>query len=252
MTPVARRPAATGAPGRPVRAGRARWSRGSGNRWAPLGRPRRRGPPRPGDAPTARRSGPSRASARARGRGRSGRASIERRSVGPAGRGRRAIDGVPRRANGTLRRVVEGYRVPMTVPRAYDPRVVARRVARAAYWVTLGDPLCRHYALSGRIRRAARSIHNGIARGYATGTRAATVAAVGATLVSVADLKCHIGLAADLGLVAADEAGRLLHVCDRLSRLLVGFRRHLVLGGAGPPLGGAGHAPHWLPGAGPE
>jgi four helix bundle protein len=110
---------------------------------------------------------------------------------------------------------------------------VARGISSATYRLTSAAVLRSHPSLVDQIRRAAISIPANIAEGYALGTRPQWIRHLRIALGSTAELRSHIQVALDLGLVPPACGTDSLEEIDRLISLLVG-----LLKGAGARLPG--------------
>ena len=71
----------------------------------------------------------------------------------------------------------------------------ARKLARAAYGMTIGNRFKHHYSPANQIRRAAASVLANIAEGYGLGTKAQLIRCLRISLGSAYELKCHVDLA---------------------------------------------------------
>ena len=105
---------------------------------------------------------------------------------------------------------------------------VARRLAGAAYRLTLDSPLSRHYSLADQIRRAAPSIPANIAEGYSLATRPQFVRCLRIALGSATELRTQLELVQELELCPAQPTADALQECDRLIGLIIGLIRSLV------------------------
>ncbi len=103
----------------------------------------------------------------------------------------------------------------------------ARKLARAAYGMTLRNRFKHHYSLADQIRRAAASVPANIAEGYGLGTTSQLIRCLRISLGSAYELKCHVDLAVDVGIVSEPEAAPVLDECTQSIRLLVGLLKHL-------------------------
>lgn len=104
---------------------------------------------------------------------------------------------------------------------------VSTRLARSAYRLTLAPPLRRHFGVCDQIRRSASSIPANLAEGYGLGTRAQLVRCARISLGSAYELRCHMELVRDLGLVSPDETQVALNECTQSIRLLIGLLKGL-------------------------
>ena len=104
---------------------------------------------------------------------------------------------------------------------------VGRRLAGAAYRLTLDPPLSHHYSLADQIRRAGPSIPANIAEGYSLATRPQFVRCLRIALGSAAELRTHLELVQDLALSPAKPTADALQECDRLIGLIMGLIRSL-------------------------
>ncbi|MGH8623357.1 MAG: four helix bundle protein, partial [Burkholderiales bacterium] len=100
-------------------------------------------------------------------------------------------------------------------------------LARQAYRLTMHKPLTQHFGLADQIRRSAISIPANMVEGYALGTTMQFVRCLRIAFGSTAELRIHLAMARDLGVVAAADADPLIELADRVIRLLVGLLRKL-------------------------
>jgi len=104
---------------------------------------------------------------------------------------------------------------------------MARKTAKTTYRVTLDPRLKSHYALVDQIRRAAISVPANIAEGYALGTTSQWVRLNRIALGSAVELKTHLELLRDLGLVDRAELDPVVADATQVIALLVGLLRRL-------------------------
>ena len=81
---------------------------------------------------------------------------------------------------------------------------VARRLAGAAYRLTLDSPLSRHYSFADQIRRAAPSIPANIAEGYSLATRPQLVHCLRIALGSATELRTMLPFTVSSAIHALD------------------------------------------------
>ena len=103
----------------------------------------------------------------------------------------------------------------------------ARKLSRAAHSLTIGNQFKYHYSLASQIRRAAASIPANIAEGYGLGTTSQLVRCLRISLGSAYELKCHLDLAVDVGILSDSEAAAVVAECKQSIRLRVGLLKHL-------------------------
>ncbi len=104
----------------------------------------------------------------------------------------------------------------------------ARRLAGAAYRLTLRPPLSRHYALVDQIRRTAPSVPANIAEGYGLATRPQFVRCLRIALGSATELRTYLQLIQQLELSPARRTGEALVHCERAIGLIIGLIRGIV------------------------
>ena len=102
-----------------------------------------------------------------------------------------------------------------------------QQIARSAYTLTLAGPLSRHWGLADQIRRAAVSIPANLAEGYALGTTSQFVRCLRIALGSTAELRSHLAITRDVGLVVRSDVDPLIDSSEREIRLLIGLLRRL-------------------------
>ena len=107
-----------------------------------------------------------------------------------------------------------------------------RQLAREAYGLTLTAPLRQHFGLADQIRRAAAAVPANIAEGYALVTRPQFLRCLRIALGSAAELRTHLDLVVDLGLLEGGAISAVRARCDREVGLLIGLMRSLD--GRGP------------------
>ena len=103
---------------------------------------------------------------------------------------------------------------------------LAHSLSRRAYRATMTAPFGRHLRLAEQIRGASASIPANIAEGYALGTKPQLIRHLRISLGSAEELKCHLALAVDVGLIG--ESGRtFINDSDRLIGMLIGLLKSL-------------------------
>ncbi len=100
-------------------------------------------------------------------------------------------------------------------------------LARRAYRLTMKSELERHFSLSDQIRRAAASVPANLTEGYALGTKAQLIRHIRISYGSAAELKTHIRLARDVGIVAGESADDIIGDTERVICMLVGWLKSL-------------------------
>ena len=124
------------------------------------------------------------------------------------------------------------YCVEMRPLESLDVWNLSNELARRAYRLTIKSELERHFSLSDQIRRAASSVPANLAEGYALGTKAQLIRHIRISYGSAAELKTHIKLARDVGIVDRDSVADIIDDTDRVICMLVGWLKRL---GARPP-----------------
>ena len=103
----------------------------------------------------------------------------------------------------------------------------SRALARAAYRLTLDEPLSRQFGLADQIRRAAASIPANIAEGYALGTTSQFVRCLRIALGSTTELVTHLELVSELELAPLKPTRSALELANKEVGLLIGLLRSL-------------------------
>src|SRR6266481_10027359 len=102
-----------------------------------------------------------------------------------------------------------------------------QQLARAAYALTLREPLSRHFGMADQIRRAATSIPANMVEGYALGTTAQFIRCLRISLGSTAELHSHLKICIDLELLPKADGESTIALAERTLRLLIGLLRSL-------------------------
>ena len=103
----------------------------------------------------------------------------------------------------------------------------ANLLARAAYRLTMVKPLERHFGLADQIRRAAVSIPANMAEGYGLGTTPQFMRCIRIALASTYELKVHLSIAQDVGLIRKNPAEATLGLSNEVIRMLIGLLKAL-------------------------
>lgn len=104
---------------------------------------------------------------------------------------------------------------------------VARELARGVYRATQKQGLARDFALADQMKRAAASITGNTAEGYERGTRKQHIEFCYVAKGSAGELRSHVIIAHDVGLLDASAYAWLMEQCETCSRLLSGYVRSL-------------------------
>jgi four helix bundle protein len=104
---------------------------------------------------------------------------------------------------------------------------VAKDLARDVWRLSTKDPIRRHWGMADQLQRAAASVPANLIEGYALGTTPQFIRFIRTALGSAAELKLHLWLAAESGLVEPTAARELAATCDRVISLLVRLLRRL-------------------------
>jgi len=102
-----------------------------------------------------------------------------------------------------------------------------KALARAAYGLTLTDPLKRHFGLADQVRRAAAAIPANIAEGYALATTPQFLRCLRIALRSATELLTHLELVEDMELAAVVPVEESRRLCDEEISILIGLIRGL-------------------------
>src|SRR6266566_4674169 len=108
-----------------------------------------------------------------------------------------------------------------------------QQLARAAYTLTLKEPLSRHFGMTDQSRRAAISIPANMVEGYALGTTAQFIRCLRISLGSTAELHSHLKISMDLELLRKADGESIVALAERTVRLLIGLLRSLDSRGGG-------------------
>lgn len=104
---------------------------------------------------------------------------------------------------------------------------VARELARGIYRAAQKQRLVRDFALADQMKRAAASIAGNIAEGYERGTRKQHIEFCYVAKCSAGELRSHVIIAHDAGLLDARAYAWFMEHCETCSRLLSGYVRSL-------------------------
>ena len=118
---------------------------------------------------------------------------------------------------------------PRGVRRFEDLQVwqAARELARGVYRAAQTQKLARDLALRHQMTRAAVSVSSNIAEGYERGTRKQHIEFCYVAKGSSGELRSQVILARDVGLLDEKAFTWLMEQCDKTSRLLANYIRHL-------------------------
>lgn len=103
----------------------------------------------------------------------------------------------------------------------------ARELARGVYRAADSQALGRDYAMLNQMKRAAVSISSNIAEGYERGTRKQHIEACYVAKGSAGELRSQVIIARDVGLLDDAAFTWLMEHCDKVSRQLASYLRHL-------------------------
>lgn len=101
----------------------------------------------------------------------------------------------------------------------------ARVLAREVYGLTARDPFRRDFGLSSQVQRAAVSAMANIAEGFEKGRPTEFGRYLDIAKGSLAEVRSHLYIAADVGYVAESELTRLLHLIDETGKVIAGLRQ---------------------------
>lgn len=104
---------------------------------------------------------------------------------------------------------------------------LARELVRGVYRAAQSQGLRRDLPLSSQMKRAAVSICSNIAEGYERGTRKQYIEFIYIAKGSAGELRCQLILAHDVGMLDAKAYDWLLERCEKCSRMLAGYLKHL-------------------------
>lgn len=103
----------------------------------------------------------------------------------------------------------------------------ARVLAREVYKLTAEGPFARDFALKDQIRRAAVSVMANIAEGFDRGSDREFIRFLVYAKGSLNEVRSHIHIAHDVGLLDQAQFSHLQDLEDLTSRLLFGLIRYL-------------------------
>ncbi|MEW6198310.1 MAG: four helix bundle protein [Planctomycetota bacterium] len=103
----------------------------------------------------------------------------------------------------------------------------ARELARGVYRAAESQAVGRDYAMLNQMKRAAVSTSSNIAEGYERGTRRQHIEACYVAKGSAGELRSQIIVAHDVGLLDDVAFAWLMEHCDKVSRHLASYLRHL-------------------------
>jgi four helix bundle protein len=104
---------------------------------------------------------------------------------------------------------------------------VGREIARGVYRAAKTQPLARDRVLADQMKRAAVSIASNVAEGFERGTRKQNIEFCYIAKGSAGELRSHVHIAHDNGLIDDKASAWLLDRCENCSRMLAGYIRHL-------------------------
>lgn len=102
-----------------------------------------------------------------------------------------------------------------------------RDLVRGIYRASKSQPLGRDYAMADQMKRSAISICSNIAEGYERGSRKQQIDACFTAKGSAGELRAQVILASDVELIDKPAFDWLLERCDKCSRQLAMYIRHL-------------------------
>lgn len=104
---------------------------------------------------------------------------------------------------------------------------LGREIVRGVYRAAQTQPLRNDMAFANQMKRAAVGICANIAEGFERGTRKQYIEFVYIAKGSAGELRSHVILAHDVGLIGEEARSWLLDRCERCSRMLAMYLRHL-------------------------
>lgn len=115
------------------------------------------------------------------------------------------------------------------VVRFEDLRIwqTARELARGIYHASRTQKLCEDRALAGQMKRAVVSISSNIAEGYERGTRKQQIEFCYIAKGSAGELRSQVIVAHDVGLLDDRAYSWCMEFCEKCSRQLTMYIRHL-------------------------
>ena len=116
-----------------------------------------------------------------------------------------------------------------TITKFEDLKVwqVSRTTVAEIYRATNTAPFTKDFELRDQIRRASVSIMANIAEGFARSSRKEFIQFLGYSKGSVAGVKSHLYLAADLNYLSKSDFERLMKQMTDVSKQLTGFIKYL-------------------------
>jgi four helix bundle protein len=100
----------------------------------------------------------------------------------------------------------------------------ARVLTRQVYRATAQVPFCRERSLADQLRRASVSIMANLAEGFERGGRGEFHQFLSTAKSSCAEVRSHLYVALDAGLLAGDQFCTLMEVAVEVSRIIGGLR----------------------------
>ncbi len=104
----------------------------------------------------------------------------------------------------------------------------ARHLARAIYLATSQGPFAKDYGLRDQIRRSAVSIMANIAEGFGRGGNKEFVVFLGYARGSCAEVKSHLYVAFDSGLLVQGDFDSLYALAGEIEGLISGLMKYLA------------------------
>ncbi|HWA08037.1 MAG TPA: four helix bundle protein [Opitutaceae bacterium] len=108
----------------------------------------------------------------------------------------------------------------------------ARELAREIYRLTGDGPFSRDFGLRDQIRRASVSMMANVAEGFGRGGNKEFVAFLSIARGSGAEVKSHLYIAADAGLIERADFNRLYSLTDEAEGLISGLMKYLAASAA--------------------
>jgi four helix bundle protein len=103
----------------------------------------------------------------------------------------------------------------------------ARRLATRIHALTAVAPLARDFGLRDQLRRSAVSVASNIAEGFGSNSLPSFLRYLRIAEGSAAEVRSHLYIAIDAGLIAQHEFDELTSELDQVVRLLRGLSRSL-------------------------
>lgn len=104
---------------------------------------------------------------------------------------------------------------------------LGRELVRGVYRAAKTQSLRSDFALANQMKRAAIGVCSNIAEGFERGTRKQQIEFCYIAKGSAGELRCQVILAHDVGLINEKARAWLIDRCERCSRMLAAYLKHL-------------------------